>query len=60
MMRDQNSAPGKETAEEMAMYGITRVPVDHYYYRGFHYTNLRDAMAQSKHDKRRLGLIPDA
>ena len=50
----------KEISEEMAQYGITRVPVDNFYYREFHYTNLRDAIAQSKRDKIRLGLIPDA
>ena len=61
MAYDQsNSMNDKEISEEMAQYGITRVPVDNFYYREFHYTNLRDAIAQSKRDKIRLGLIPDA
>jgi hypothetical protein len=44
----------------MAKYGITRIPVDNFYYREFHYTNLRDANTQSRRDKIRLKLIPDA
>ena len=49
-----------ETAEEMANYGITSVPMNNYYYRDFHYTNLEDAVAQVKRDRIRLGLIPDS
>lgn len=37
--------------EEMTRYGITCVPVDNFYYRGFHYTNLNDAVAQATRDK---------
>lgn len=59
MTRD-HPARGKDAAEEMAMYGITCVPVDNFHYREYRYTNLRDAIAQSKRDKIRLGLIPDA
>jgi hypothetical protein len=38
--------------EEMAKYGITRVPVDYYYYGGFRYTNLEDAVAEAKRHPR--------
>ena len=37
-----------EAAEEMAKYGITRVPVDCFHYGDFRYTNLEDAVAQAK------------
>lgn len=36
---------------EMVKYGITRVPVDYFHYRGFRYTNLSDAIAQAKRDQ---------
>ena len=61
MANDQNgSLTDNGNAEEMANYGISRIPVDNFYYREFHYTNLRDAVAQAKRDRIRLGLIPDA
>jgi hypothetical protein len=37
-----------ESTEELAKYGITRVPVDYFYYGGFRYTNLEDAVAEAK------------
>jgi hypothetical protein len=40
--------PNKVLAEEIAKYGITRVPVDYYHYGVFRYTNLKDAVAQAK------------
>ena len=33
---------------ELAKYGITRVPVDYFHFRGFRYTNLKDAIAEAK------------
>lgn len=61
MADDQTgSIGGDKITEEMTRYGITCVPVTDFHYRGFRYTNLRDAIAQSKRDKIRLGLIPDA
>ena len=39
--------------EEMAKYGITRVPVDYFHYGDFRYTNLKDAVAQAKRAVRR-------
>lgn len=41
-------------AEEMAKYGITRVPVDDFHYRQFRYTNLEDAIPQAKRDQQRM------
>ncbi|GAA0541271.1 hypothetical protein FHS83_000117 [Rhizomicrobium palustre] len=38
-------------AEEMARYGITCIPIDNFYYRQFHYTSLKDAVAQAMRDK---------
>lgn len=34
--------------DEAARYGIKRVPVDHFHYRQFRYTNLHDAIAQAQ------------
>jgi hypothetical protein len=34
--------------DEMARYGITRVPVDYFHYKQYRYTNLADAVAQAK------------
>jgi hypothetical protein len=63
-MTQENSKqanPNHETqSEEMARYGISCVPADNFYYREFHYTNLKDAVAQATRDKVRLGLFPTA
>jgi hypothetical protein len=45
-----------EIAKEMAQLGVTRVPVDNFYYREFHYTRLEDALAQVERDRARVGL----
>ena len=39
---------GRYAAEEMAKYGITRVPTDYFHYKEYRYTNLDDAIAQAK------------
>src|SRR3546814_2342997 len=39
-----------EATEEMAQYGITRVPIDYFHYKGYRYTNLDDAIAQAKRE----------
>ena len=39
------------SAGELAEYGITRVPVDYFHYRGFRYTNLADAIAEARRQK---------
>jgi hypothetical protein len=43
-----NPALSPEAVEEMAKYGITRVPVDYFHFGDFRYTNLKDAIAQAK------------
>lgn len=45
---EASQALSTEAAEEMAKYGITRVPVDCFHYGDFRYTNLEDAVAQAK------------
>jgi hypothetical protein len=45
--KEINPAINSETAEAMAKYGITRVPVDYFHYKEFRYTNLDDAIAQA-------------
>ena len=39
------------SSDEMAKYGITRVPVDYFHYKDYRYTNLSDAIAQAKRDR---------
>jgi hypothetical protein len=38
-------------AEQMAHYGITRVPADQYRYKDYLYSKLRDAIAQARRDE---------
>ena len=42
------SAFGPAVAEEMLKFGITRVSIDHFHYKDFRYTNVKDAIAQAK------------
>lgn len=51
--KSPDSAHDSQTVE-MALHGITCIPVDNFYYREFHYTNLNDAIAQSMRNKARL------
>ena len=46
--REESQTVRQGTAEDMVKYGITRVPTDYFYYKGFRYTNLNDAIAQAK------------
>ena len=48
---DQTTADSSFSPDEtaaMAKLGIIRVPVDYFYFGGFRYTNLKDAIAQAK------------
>ena len=38
-------------AEQMAHYGIIRVPADQYRYKDFRYSKLSDAIAQARRDE---------
>lgn len=38
-------------AEQMALYGITRVPADQYRYKDYRYSKLSDAIAQARRDE---------
>jgi hypothetical protein len=44
---DSPASTGK-AADQMAHYGITRVPVDYFHFRGFRYTSFADALAEAK------------
>ncbi|HSS66551.1 MAG TPA: hypothetical protein VLS27_19130, partial [Gammaproteobacteria bacterium] len=55
---ESNSAISPEATEEMAKYGITRVPVDCFHYKEFRYTNLKDAIAQAKRQQPKNGSSP--
>jgi hypothetical protein len=35
-------------ADQMATYGITRVPVDYFHFGEFRYSNLEDAIAEAR------------
>lgn len=52
MTPESTSAAGDSAegtaAEELAKFGITRIPVDYYHYREFRYTRLEDALAQAR------------
>jgi hypothetical protein len=37
-----------DSADQMATYGITRVPVDYFHVGEFRYSNLEDAVAEAK------------
>ena len=50
--KDSGPAVGPEITEELAKYGITRVPVDYFYYGKYRYTNLEDAVAEAKRNQR--------
>lgn len=39
-------------ADEMARYGITRVPADQYRYKDYRYSKLGDAIAQARRDEK--------
>ena len=46
--KSRRPAAKPEANDEMAKYGITRVPVDYFHYKQYRYTNLADAVAQAK------------
>ena len=46
-------AETQEELEEMAKFGIARVPVDRFHFREFRYTNLKDAIAEAKRQETR-------
>lgn len=50
---DEPDMPNTALAENMARYGITRVPVHYYHYGAFRYTTLQEAMAEAKRANRR-------
>jgi hypothetical protein len=48
---EPNRLPSQQ-AEEMAMYGITRVPVGYFHFKNFRYTSLAEAVAEAKRQQR--------
>lgn len=40
--------PTSDAAEDMARYGITCTQVDQFFYGGYRYTNLADAIAEAR------------
>jgi kynurenine formamidase len=49
---ESRPAISPEGTEEIAKYGITRVPVDYFHYGKYRYTNLEDAVAEAKREQR--------
>ena len=49
--KDLSPDISRNVTEEMAKYGITRVPVDYFHFGEFRYTNLKDAVAQAKRER---------
>ena len=47
---ETGSTANSVETEEMARYGITRLPVDYFHYGKYRYSNLRDAIAQAERD----------
>jgi hypothetical protein len=43
---------GSEAVEEMAKYGITCAQISQFFYGGYRYTNLADAIAEAKRHPR--------
>ena len=48
--KETSPAINPEATEEMAKYGITRVPIDYFHYKAYRYTSLDDAIAQAKRE----------
>jgi hypothetical protein len=46
----QDSTP--PSPDELAEYGIERVPVDYFHWKGFRYTSLKDAVAAARRERR--------
>ena len=52
-IKKESAALSEDAAQAMTKYGITRVPVDVFYYKQYRYSNLSDAIAQAKRDQGR-------
>lgn len=57
--RGEMTSLPEDAGEQMTRYGITRVPAEVFQYRDYRYTNLRDALAQAKHDAKSLAEEPE-
>jgi len=52
---DSSPSTGKST-DQMARYGITRVPVDYFHFREFRYTSFADALAEARRQAEQDGM----
>jgi hypothetical protein len=50
-MASQDESAERADRELMDRYGIVRVPADYFMYRGYRYSNLKDAVAQVERDR---------
>jgi hypothetical protein len=51
-MNRSDADRGSEAVEEMAKYGITCTQISQFFYGGYRYTNLADAIAEAKRHPR--------
>lgn len=47
---EENPTAEKNSHDEMAKYGITRISVDQYHYKQYRYTHLNEAIAQAERE----------
>jgi hypothetical protein len=52
---DSSPLTGK-SIDQMAHYGITRVPVDYFHFREFRYTSFADALAEARRQAEQDGM----
>lgn len=52
-MNSRSGLDEATAAEQMALYGITRVPADQYHCKDYRYSKLSDAIAQARRDQPR-------
>ncbi len=50
--KDLGPVMSPEASGKMEKYGITRVPIDYFYYGRYRYTILEDAVAEARRDQR--------
>ena len=50
-MSSQDENVERADRELMERYGIIRAPADYFLYRGYRYSNLKDAIAQVERDR---------
>jgi hypothetical protein len=50
-IQHQSPVLSPDAVDQMERLGITRVPVNYFYYGGYRYTQLKDAIAQAEYQR---------